>query len=259
MGTLHIIGDIHGHSKKLIALLQKHNLVDNNLAWSGGDATLCLLGDYVDRGPDGIGTIELIMRLQTEAADAGGEVIALLGNHEVFLLAAYFFGKRSPTSGRPVGVYVDDWSAVGGVRSDLERLTYEHVEWLVMLPAMARLDDLLLIHADSLVYPFYGGVVQAVNDNITAVLLNTREDEWNELSRLFMRRSAFRGHGAIAQAKEFLESYGGERIVHGHSPISQMTGDAPEDVTAPLVYANGLCVNVDAGLYLGSEGFVYQP
>ena len=41
-------------------------------AWSGGRASLWLLRDYVDRGPDGVGVIELIMRLQEQAADAGG-------------------------------------------------------------------------------------------------------------------------------------------------------------------------------------------
>ncbi len=27
---------------------------------------------------------------------------------------------------------------------------------------------------------------------------------------------------------------------------------------APFIYANGLCVNVDGGMYLGGPGFVYR-
>ena len=64
------------------ALLRSTNLVTDELRWGGDNATLCFVGDFVDRGPDGIGCIELVMRLQREAADAGGQVIALLGNHE---------------------------------------------------------------------------------------------------------------------------------------------------------------------------------
>ena len=48
------------------------------------------------------------------------------------------------------------------------------------------------------------------------------------------------------------------QLIHGHTPISSMSPFSPEDVTAPLVYANGLCVNVDAGMYLDGPGFVYQ-
>jgi hypothetical protein len=29
----------------------------------------------------------------------------------------------------------------------------------------------------------------------------------------------------------------------------------PEEVTEPLVYADGLCVNIDSGMYLGGPGF----
>ena len=37
-----------------------------------------------------------------------------------------------------------------------------------------------------------------------------------------------------------------------------MTGRAAADVTGPFVYAEGRCVNVDAGLFLGSPGFLYE-
>src|SRR5690242_8301691 len=89
---LFIIGDVHGQLEKLIRLLRGAGLVGKDLAWSGGGKRLWLLGDYVDRGPDGIGVLELVMRLQGEAARAGGEVGALLGNHDVLLLSARRFG-----------------------------------------------------------------------------------------------------------------------------------------------------------------------
>jgi hypothetical protein len=44
-------------------------------------------------------------------------------------------------------------------------------------------------------------------------------------------------------------------LIHGHTPINKITG---EPATEALVYAGGLCVNVDGGLYRGGEGFVYQ-
>ena len=56
----------------------------------------------------------------------------------------------------------------------------------------------------------------------------------------------------------FLAAFGASRLVHGHSPIPLVAGIPVEDVRSPLVYAEGLCTNVDAGLFMGAPGFVYQ-
>src|SRR5258708_17199932 len=91
----YITGDVHGHLKKLVKLLQDARLIDAEHSWKAGTATLWFMGDFVDRGPDGIAVLDLVMRLQTEAAAAGGSVASLLGNHEMLLLAAYRFCSRS--------------------------------------------------------------------------------------------------------------------------------------------------------------------
>ena len=92
---LYVIADVHGYRPELRAALRGQGLADEAGHWSGGRARLCLLGDYVDRGPDGIGVIDDIRRLTTEAAAAGGAVTALLGNHEVQILAAHRFGTAA--------------------------------------------------------------------------------------------------------------------------------------------------------------------
>ena len=50
-----VVGDVHGHRDVLAGLLRDSGLVDGSERWRGGDARLWLLGDLVDRGPDGIG------------------------------------------------------------------------------------------------------------------------------------------------------------------------------------------------------------
>lgn len=77
------IGDVHGSYDKLLRLLRGTELVDNQLAWKGGETHLVLVGDMVDRGPDDRQVLDLVRRLQMEAPEAGGRVHALLGNHEV--------------------------------------------------------------------------------------------------------------------------------------------------------------------------------
>src|SRR5579871_6244279 len=91
---VYVIGDIHGQLGKLIALLRGAGLATDRLSWAAGAATLWFMGDFFDRGPDGLGVLDLVMRLQREAAVAGGQVASLLGNHEVMLLAAQRFAGR---------------------------------------------------------------------------------------------------------------------------------------------------------------------
>src|SRR5260370_32987021 len=87
--SIYIIGDVHGQLKKLVKLLQDAHLIDAEYVWKAGTATLWFMGDFVDRGPDSIAVLDLVMRLQREAAASGGTVASLLGNHEMLLLAAY--------------------------------------------------------------------------------------------------------------------------------------------------------------------------
>ncbi len=78
--------DVHGAYDALAALLRSQGIVDASLRWSGGDAQLVSTGDLVDRGADSRKVLDLLMRLEGEAREAGGAVHVLLGNHEVMNL-----------------------------------------------------------------------------------------------------------------------------------------------------------------------------
>ncbi|MBX7252821.1 MAG: metallophosphoesterase [Candidatus Promineofilum sp.] len=250
-----VIGDIHGQYAKMTAILRGAGLIDAAGHWSGGATTLWFMGDYFDRGPDGIAAIDLIRALQGEAAAAGGRVGALLGNHDVLILAAQRFGDQP--SGGPGGTFLTSWRHNGGVESDLARLDEARAAWLRALPAMARDGDWLLAHADATFYQVYGRTIGAVNRGIRAILHDDNAADWDLLLDYFSQRRAFqdeeRGPARVAR---FLSLYGGRRFVHGHTPIGKLNGRRPEAVTAAHVYAGGLAVDVDAGLYLGGPGFV---
>lgn len=77
------VGDVHGDFDDLCRILKRTGLVDNQNRWIGGSATLVQTGDLVDRGPQSRGVIDLLLGLEKEAAEAGGQVVPLLGNHEV--------------------------------------------------------------------------------------------------------------------------------------------------------------------------------
>ncbi len=81
---LYAIGDIHGQRDQLAKLL-------GDLPLEAGDR-LVFIGDYVDRGPDPKGVVDVLLELR-----ARYECIFLIGNHEAMFLsflgwqgAAYF-------------------------------------------------------------------------------------------------------------------------------------------------------------------------
>ncbi|HEX7734360.1 MAG TPA: metallophosphoesterase family protein [Ktedonobacteraceae bacterium] len=252
----YVIGDVHGQLKKLNKLLREIHLVDEHQAWTGGSATLWFIGDLVDRGPDSIAVLNLVMRLQAEAQQAGGQVACLLGNHELMMLAAYRFGRRSTGLSSS---FITRWKQNGGNRKDLAELTREHLDWLAQLPAMALTAKRLLFHADAPFYLRYGSTIEEVNSAVRALLKKSDDLAWEELIEDFARRGAFAtSHSGPDFARRYLITFGGEQLIHGHTPITAFTRASAKTITTPLIYAEQQCINVDGGMFLGGPGFIYQ-
>ncbi|MGH2616340.1 MAG: metallophosphoesterase [Thermomicrobiales bacterium] len=251
-----VIGDIHGQLEKFTGLLRNAGLIGANNAWTGGKNALWLMGDLVDHGPDGIAVVDLVMGLQEQAAKAGGHVDVLLGNHDLLLMAAYRFGDEFfPGSDE---TFREIWEESGGVARDRERMTPDHARWFNALPAMAHASGHLLVHADAPLYTRYGSSIDEVNQFVAELLQSDDSAGWGRLLEGFEEHRAFTDPiCGTAQAEAFLDRFGGAQIVHGHTPITKLTGQPPEAVREPLIYATDRCVDVDPGMYLGGPGFVY--
>src|SRR4051812_28022312 len=85
------VGDVHGYRTEVTAALRARGLVDDDGDWCGGEAEVWFAGDLMDRGPDGVGVIEDVMRWQRRADDDGGQVACVLGNHDLLALAVRRF------------------------------------------------------------------------------------------------------------------------------------------------------------------------
>jgi len=87
---VYAIADLHGDYDQAIAVLRLCGLIAADGSWAGGNATLVQTGDLVDRGPDSLKVLELFRTLRRQAAQAGGRVVTLLGNHEALNLEGDF-------------------------------------------------------------------------------------------------------------------------------------------------------------------------
>ena len=128
------IGDIHGCLDKL------RRLLDACAAYAGDrPARYVFLGDYIDRGPDSRGVIELLMRRQAEKPEA---VTCLRGNHEQLAIDAHRNPAALPQWLRNKGETTQrNYPETGG------RIRDDHLAWLEALPFC--LDDGLrfFVHA----------------------------------------------------------------------------------------------------------------
>ncbi|MFC1855626.1 metallophosphoesterase, partial [Thermodesulfobacteriota bacterium] len=80
----YILGDVHGAHKRCLEILHGVNIVDKSGGWTRGlTDRLIQVGDLVDRGEMPYEAFMLFRELQEEARREGGEVVRLLGNHEL--------------------------------------------------------------------------------------------------------------------------------------------------------------------------------
>jgi serine/threonine protein phosphatase 1 len=155
--ALYVIGDIHGRSDLLHSLLRKI-AIDAARCEPNLRRELIFLGDYVDRGPDSKGVIDLL--LATQAEQAFWSVTPLKGNHEQALLQFMEepefwpmwqdFGARETLLSYGVnpparGSEPDDWLRAS--REINTAMPYSHRRFLESLDLLAERGDYLCVHA----------------------------------------------------------------------------------------------------------------
>lgn len=103
--TVWAFADPHGVRSGLDAALRVAGLLDVAGHWSAPPRTALVgCGDYIDRGTDSAGLLELLFRLRAEAAQAGSQVVLAKGNHEA-MLESILAGRNEN-----LGVWLSDFA-----------------------------------------------------------------------------------------------------------------------------------------------------
>jgi serine/threonine protein phosphatase 1 len=199
------VGDVHGRldllNRAVVAIADRGR---------GAPFRVIFLGDYVDRGPESRGVIELLMRLQGR-----WPVICLKGNHEELMIQAV----TEPDSG-----CLERWLEFGGrdtLRSyDLRgeddlatALPQAHLRWMAELPTIADDKHRIYVHA---------GLIPGTPARLQ-----------NDAVRLWIRERFLLGGAGDFEA----------HIVHGHTPVWERKPDPAEPELLPHR------TNVDTGAF----------
>lgn len=223
------VGDIHGRLDLLVELLTVLEVQAANEIRDGVQPVVVFLGDYVDRGPNSAGVIDLLLK----GAPLGYERRFLKGNHEESMLAfleaplenrawvlqggAETLRSYGVTPPSPVGARDEDW-----VRVSLElnaKLPPAHIEFLNSLERYLVMGDYAFVHA---------GV-----DHSRTLEQQTDAD-------LYWSRQRF-----LASKKRFSHV-----VVHGHTPADRPYIDDRRIGVDTGAYASGM---LSAARFEGSE------
>ena len=142
-----IIGDIHGHADALTALLKKMGYQLINNAWRHTERKAIFVGDFVDRGPKQIETVDIVRRM-VEA----GSAEAVMGNHEFNAIAWYL-----PDPNQPGDFLRPHHSVKHGNKNYNQHKAFldeaegtphhkEIIDWFLTLPLWLELDGIRVVH-----------------------------------------------------------------------------------------------------------------
>ncbi|MBI1392498.1 MAG: protein-tyrosine-phosphatase [Alphaproteobacteria bacterium] len=280
------VGDLHGDFDAYFSILRNARLIDRNGRWVGKTAKLVQLGDVADRGPDSKRIIDHLMRLQGQATRSGGEVVALIGNHEAMNVSgdlryvhpgeyAAFVSRRSPAARdafysqneeafrsfyRQRDPEMTDADVRAAFDEDYPLGYVEHRRawspdgaigrWVVGNDAIRVIGRTLFVHggvsADVTATP-----INEINERIQLALRNGAPDELvtGERSPLWFRGYSLGEGAAEADVSAALAAYDVDRIVVAHTP--QLSGIA--------TYHGGRVVVVDTGIsafYGGTRSYL---
>jgi len=218
------ISDIHG------CCLTFKKLLFDTLKLQKTDE-LYLLGDYIDRGPDSKGVIDLILKLKEEDY----QVQCLMGNHEMMMISLLDEGNYDKFNWRFQGgeetLKSFNTNYIGDIPDN-------YLSFIKNLPLFFELEDYFLVHAG---FRFQkSGFLD------------------DEMSMLWIRS----WHYTIRP-----ELLGGKVIIHGHTPtpkneIEKMLEATPFlvlDIDAGCVYNNFHGMGYLCAFNMDDQTLVFEP
>lgn len=198
-GPFDIIGDVHGCREELVALLEKLGYArnaDESPVWShplGRRAVF--LGDLVDRGPDVVGVLRIVMDMV-----AAGTALCVPGNHEVKL------GRK--LDGKNVKVS----HGLETTLAQLEALTAEERDTFV--PKLRKFIEDLVSH-----YWFDDGKLVVAHAGLRAEMQGRGSREVREFALYGETTGETDEFGLPVRYNWASEYRGAARVVYGHTSV----------------------------------------
>lgn len=241
-----VLSDIHGQYQLMQRLLFANQVVDEQGNWRFADGHLIIIGDVMDRGDQVTEILWWLYQLEQQAAQSGGQLHLLLGNHEtmVFYNDLRYVNTKYQQVAAALGT---DYSGLFSESSVLGR-------WLRTKPVLVQINDMLFVHAG--LHPDYlalGMSLAEVNEQYRQSLGIAKEQLrdvpvlnflYGSLGPLWYR-GYFRGENKITEPvlAQLLQALQVKRIVVGHTSMDGV-----------FSHFAGQVISVDSNIKRGENG-----
>jgi hypothetical protein len=264
-GSAVVIGDADASFGAVKKILTSEGLVDEKDRWVGGRRVVVQVGDVVGRGQEPKELYEYLINIQAQARKAGGNLVLLLGNHEMALLMGQPIGgdfKENQTSVRDeLRELLAQWVKNGNIQCAAvlanpkgEKYFVTHAGYSIklrnLLPGLPVWQEWLesespqtsgtAPHEDVLIVQKF--LNQAVVEIADEIILNPRGD-LNKKFRQYLNRS-----NGILLGSEAVLNRVAKFVDEGFFPIRQIIGHS---VTSSVRFQDkdNNVINTDSGLY----------
>jgi hypothetical protein len=264
------VGDIHGDFAAFTEILRSAKLIDRKDSWIGGTTHLVQTGDFLDRGAESRKVMDLLMRLEKQAAKAGGAIHVLLGNHEVlnilgdlrYVSAGEFESYRSPDaaelrrqafesqatdSQKKDSSYRRAWEKQHPLGWVEHRFAFSQAgtygKWLRQKNTVIRIDEVLFLHGG--ISPRYTSMsIHDINELVRADLMKSPAEAVRGIltdpeGPLWYRAMTQGPESELAaQVDAVLSAFAVQHIVIAHTPTPGIV----------MPRFNGKVIMIDVGL-----------
>lgn len=222
-GKLLVLSDIEGEFEPFRNLLMANKIVDEKYNWTFGNGALVIDGDLFDRGKQVCQFLWLLYKLEDEAAEKGGSVHVILGNHDIMNLSGDFRYVQP--------FYLNDAKLLGVGYESFYGANTELGQWLRSKNIIEKIGDLLFIHGgiapeinrlhlsvaqiNEAARPYYDRPKEINGDTTKLLFSGTTSPFWYR--GYFMKPNA-----VIAQVDSTLKLYGVSKIIVGHDIIDHV-------------------------------------
>jgi hypothetical protein len=212
------IGDVHGDMGQFVKALKAAEVINDEENWTAGKTHLVQTGDILDRGPESRKAMDLLRKLEQQAAEAGGMVHPLLGNHEVMVM-----------SGDLRYVHPSEVKAFGDQVSFRQAFSREgdYGKWLRGHNTVIKINDVLFMHGG--LPPHWGKLsLEQINEEVRGALLGLANEHGGALlgrdGPAWYRGWCNQDGKTVAnQCDDLFRKFGVHHAVVGHTPQRGIT------------------------------------
>ncbi len=228
------ISDIEGNFRAFATSLQGNGIINDDFKWTFGNGHLVLVGDFFDRGNNVTEVLWLIYELERQAAQQGGMVHFIIGNHEEMNLrgdSRYVEDKYIKVA----NAFKTKYASLFGINTELGK-------WLRSKNVIEKIGKTIFVH---------GGLSpQLANSYLPLQKINKFaragfgkpvwkiEEDGGMIHRVYSMigpmwyRGYFSGNLNTSDIKSILNLYSAKNIVVGHTIVPNVSGIFDNSVIA---------------------------